>query len=141
MSQQQPQIKVTRQVFTNTTSIGEMTIAGVHECYTLEDKDRHLETNPDAKVATLTAIPRGVYQLELRMSPHFGRITPHLLNVPNYENVLIHWGNYAKDTDGCILVGKTKDVDFIGQSKDEFEHLMSILTPMIEGGDCWIEVA
>lgn len=31
---------VTRQVFTDESTIGEMTIDGVHECFTLEDKVR-----------------------------------------------------------------------------------------------------
>lgn len=121
------ELKLLRDTFTDTTSIGKLSINGIFECFTLEDTDRHLETNPSAKIKGLTAIPRGKYKLELRFSPHFNAVTPHLLDVPNYEYVLIHWGNYAKDTDGCILVGQTKGVDFIGHSRDEFAQLMKKL--------------
>ena len=31
--------------------------------------------------------------------------TWELRNVPNRKHILIHIGNYTKDTDGCILVG------------------------------------
>jgi len=117
-------LKLIRDTFTETTTIGKLYIDGVFECYTLEDKDRHLEDG-GLKIPDITAIPRGIYKIELRFSPHFNCITPHLLDIPNFEYVLIHWGNYAKDTDGCILVGQTKNTDFIGQSKAEFAILTS----------------
>ena len=52
---------------------------------------------------------------------------PLLLNVPNYLGVRIHTGNKAEDTEGCILVGETKEPDFIGKSKVTYKKLMSIL--------------
>jgi hypothetical protein len=117
-------LKLIRDTFSDTTTIGKLYIDGTFECYTLEDKDRYLEAG-GLKIPHLTAIPRGTYKVELRFSPHFNCITPHLIDVNGFEYVLIHWGNYAKDTDGCILVGQTRDTDFIGQSKAEFAILMS----------------
>lgn len=128
-------LKLIRDTFTNTSTIGKLFIDGVFECYTLEDTDRHLENRPEAKLPHITAIPRGTYTLEYRYSPHFKAYTPHLLDVPGYEYVLIHWGNYAKDTDGCILVGQTKGIDFIGHSRDEFAVLMRKLSPAFALGD------
>ena len=119
-------LKIIRDTFSDETTIGKLFINGKFECYTLEDKDRYLEAG-GLKIPHITAIPRGTYKIELRFSPHFNVITPHLLDVPNYEYVLIHWGNYAKDTDGCILVGLSTDTNFIGQSKQEFAQLMSKL--------------
>lgn len=126
---------IDRTDFTEITSEGSLFVDEVFECYTLEDTDRHLETHPEAKVQNLTAIPRGTYKIELRFSPHFNTVTPHVLNVPNYEFVLIHWGNYAKDTDGCVLVGQTKGHDFIGSSRLAFEALSAKIEHAINSGD------
>ena len=48
---------------------------------------------------------------------------PLLLNVPEFEGVRIHSGNSNHDTEGCILVGKTRSKDFIGQSRKAFDTL------------------
>lgn len=128
-------LKLIRDTFSATTTIGKLYINGVFECFTLEDKDRHLEVHPYDKIDHISAIPRGIYKIELRFSPHFKCITPHLIGVNGFEYVLMHWGNYDKDTDGCILVGQTKGVDFIGHSKDEFNILFSKIEKAIHGGE------
>ena len=52
-----------------------------------------------------SCIPKGVYEVKLRWSPKYGTHY-HVLNVPNRDLILIHSGNFNKDTKGCILVGK-----------------------------------
>lgn len=42
------------------------------------------------------------------MSPKFKRELPRILNVPHFDGILIHRGNTAKDTSGCILIGENK---------------------------------
>ncbi len=96
--------------FTDESTIGELSINGAFECYTLEDKVRPV------KVKGVTAIPAGDYEVVITFSERFKRPLPLLLNVPNFDGIRIHAGNSAKDTDGCILVGKTKQADFIGTS-------------------------
>ncbi|ECR1511898.1 hypothetical protein F0J67_09450, partial [Campylobacter jejuni] len=49
--------------------------------------------------------------------------------VPSSRAILIHWGNTDKDTQGCILLGLTKDNnnESVGQSRQackEFYDLM-----------------
>jgi hypothetical protein len=124
-------------------TIGTLYIDGVQEAFTLEDVVREVAGQPVAswKIKNETAIPRGTYKLGLHNSPHFGRVLPHLLNVPGYDYVLIHWGNWAKDTEGCILVGDSPEKDAISQSKVAFDELWEKLeAPLTSGQDVHIEV-
>ena len=123
------QIKVVRQVFTGNSTIGQMFVDGKFECFTLEDMVRPV------KIAEETAIPAGSYKVTLRMSPHFKVRTPALDKVPNYENVLIHFGNNKADTHGCILVGQSKRIDSIGKSVAAFNALMPKLEAAVARGE------
>jgi hypothetical protein len=97
--------------------IGELTIDGLWECYTLEDLER------DVKIKGETAIPKGTYKVIINQSNRFKRLLPLLLDVPGFEGVRIHSGNTNHDTEGCILVGRTRSDDFIGQSRKAFDSL------------------
>ena len=55
-----------------------------------------------------TAIRRVGTRVIVNRSPKFGRDLPRLLDVPQFEGVLIHRGNSAEDSAGCILVGENK---------------------------------
>lgn len=74
--------------------------------FTLEDTVR---TGP--KVPGKTAIPAGRYGLTLSMSNRFQKMLPEILTVPGFAGVRIHGGNTAADTEGCILVGRSRDGD------------------------------
>lgn len=92
-------------------------------CWTLEDEDRGLtsampvEKIKAVKVYGKTAIPKGRYRVELRVSPKFkdrpwckpfGGLVPYILDVPGFDGVAIHVGTTPDDTDGCPLVGMVK---------------------------------
>ena len=96
---------------------GILSIDGVFFCQTMEDQER------TTKVAGATAIPCGNYKVVVDMSTRFGRLMPHILNVPNFEGIRIHSGNSAEDTEGCILVGEPLRDDFITHSRDTFAVL------------------
>jgi hypothetical protein len=102
---------------TNNSTIGELYINGVFQCYTLEDKEREI------KIKNETAIPKGTYKVIINRSNRFKIDLPLLLNVPNFEGVRIHSGNSNHDTEGCILVGQTRATDFIGNSRKAFKNL------------------
>jgi hypothetical protein len=110
-------IQIKRLYKTENSTIGELTIDGKFECYTLEDKER------EVKIKCETAIPKGTYKVIINQSNRFKKLLPLLLNVPNFEGVRIHPGNTNHDTEGCILVGRTMSKDFIGQSRKAFETL------------------
>jgi len=111
------QITVRRLHKTDTSTIGELSIDGVFECFTLEDVERK------EKIKSETAIPKGTYKVIINQSNRFKRLLPLLLNVPNFEGVRIHSGNSNHDTEGCILVGQTRGKDYIGQSRKAFDKL------------------
>lgn len=102
---------------TNNSTIGELYINGVFQCYTLEDKER------EVKIKNETAIPKGTYKVIINRSNRFKIDLPLLLNVPNFEGVRIHTGNSNHDTECCILVGQTRSTDFIGNSRKAFKNL------------------
>ena len=87
-------------------TIGRLYIDGQYWCDTLEDRVRDL--NVERKVSGETAIQNGTYDVVVNISPKFKRLLPRLLRVPHFEGVLIHRGNTAADSAGCILVGENK---------------------------------
>lgn len=111
------QITVKRLYKTENSVIGELLIDNVFECFTLEDAERPV------KIKGETAIPKGTYKVIINQSNRFKRLLPLLLDVPNFEGVRIHSGNSNHDTEGCILVGQTRNKNYIGQSRKAFDKL------------------
>lgn len=120
-------------------TIGRLFINGEYFCDTIEDTDRGLSqqlpasVNASKKKKGITAIPTGKYRITLDVaSPRFakrkqyafcdGRL-PRLINVPAFDGVLIHIGNTANDTEGCILVGQNKAVGKVLNSTTTFIRL------------------
>ena len=101
--------------------IGELSVNNEFECYTLEDIERPV------KLAGITAIPRGHYEVMITFSERFQKPLPLLLNVPNYTGVRIHPGNTAANTEGCILPGKEKTNNSVTHSQDAFAALFQKL--------------
>lgn len=118
-------IEIKRTTFTNTSTIGELYINGVFECFTLEDVVREVKDTPVSKwkVQDKTAIPKGVYNVIINRSFRFKTDLPLLEKVEGFTGIRIHSGNTANNTDGCILVGRTKSKDFVGNSKPAFSSL------------------
>ena len=110
-------ITVKRLYKTDNSVIGEMLIDGIFECFTLEDVERPV------KIKGETAIPKGTYRVIINESNRFKRLLPLLIDVPNFEGVRIHSGNSNHDTEGCILVGQTRNKNYIGQSRKAFDKL------------------
>lgn len=102
-----------RRFLGETYTIGSLFVNGKYFCDTLEDKTRDLNKNGvfdgnEKKVMHQTSIPYGVYQVVVKLSQRFKRNLPRLLNVPEFDGILIHRGNTDADTSGCIIVGENK---------------------------------
>lgn len=137
------QIKVVRDTFTDNCTLGKMYINGQYFCETLEDKDRGLnqslplEENKRLKVKGQTCIPYGKYRGIVNVSPSKKRLLPRLLNVPAFDGILIHKGNTAKHSLGCILVGRKRSIESVIQSTVMELQLIQI---MPEGTEFEIEI-
>ncbi|ELW9692226.1 hypothetical protein QLC67_000509 [Campylobacter coli] len=105
------------------------------ECFSLEEDKEGLESGKDLR------IPEGNYNLKRHSPSRFENtlrsitkkddtmINVYNDDVPSSRAILIHWGNADKDTQGCILLGLTKDNnnESVGQSRQackEFYDLM-----------------
>lgn len=128
-----------------TYTIGKLYIDGVYFCDTLEDTDRGLtQSTPlseikKKKVPTKTAIPTGTYDITMNVvSPRLSRSSfyrtncngarvPRILNVPGFDGILIHVGNTAADSAGCVLVGNNSQVGKVLNSKTTFLKLYKLL--------------
>ena len=73
-------------------------------CDTLEP--HAIDWRKEEKIAGKTAIPTGRYRVVMSYSKTYKRRMPFLQNVPHFTGIMIHTGNSADDTRGCILVGK-----------------------------------
>jgi hypothetical protein len=108
------ELQLKREIFTDESTIGTLTIDGKFECYILEDKDRGinntltLEQILRVKVYGKTAIPYGRYEVDWTMSARFKVFMPILLNVKGYAGIRIHKGNTEIDSLGCLLCGTRK---------------------------------
>ena len=127
-------LSVIRKAYRDTYTIGKMYINGEYFCDTLEDKVRVMNSIND-KIKGETAIPAGTYKITLEMSPRFKRKLPLLHDVPYFSGILIHRGNTAKDTHGCILVGENKVKGQVINSTKAEVALMDILTNAVSKGD------
>lgn len=113
---------------------------GVFECFCLEDAVREISGQPveSWKVPGETAIPFGRYQVVISHSPRFGRRLPELLNVPGFTGIRIHPGNTAKDSEGCILPGRTRSRAEVGESRMAFTNLYEAMRR--ETGEMWLSI-
>jgi hypothetical protein len=127
-------LKLLRKWFTEDSTLGELYINDKFFCYTLEDKIR------EEKIKGKTAIPYGVYKVIIDYSNRFKCNMIHILDVPNFEGIRIHAGNTDEDTEGCILVGYTKQDNSIGKSRLASEALKGFVSDALKKGDVKIEI-
>jgi len=110
-------------------------------CYTLEDEARTVKQWGE------TRIPSGKYKLSLRseggfhtrylskFGAEFHKGMIYVNEVPNFEYILWHIGNDDDDTAGCLLVGKTSQDNFIGNSTTAYKEIYPPIRDAILSGE------
>lgn len=99
------EVKIKRIAFKDTYTIGRITVDGLPISDTIEDTVRVLNSIED-KVYGETAIPAGTYKADIYFSKKFGYKVVRLFDVPYFSGIYIHKMNTAKDSLGCIGVGR-----------------------------------
>lgn len=113
--------------------------------YSLEDPVREIDGLAVAewKIDGETAIPRGHYRVTMDWSNRFGKLMPHVLDVPGFTGIRFHGGNRAKDVIGCIAVGeKHVDDQTIADCAPALEALISLIEQALANDEeVWLTVA
>ena len=105
----------------------------------------------EKKVYGQTAIPFGRYRITMKVKSNkysvkkqykkCGGYLPRLIDVPGWEGVLIHIGNYPEDTLGCILVGYNEIKGAVVNSTKAFWGLYEQLKEADDLGEkIWITI-
>jgi hypothetical protein len=102
--------KIIRVAQGKNSTLSQLYINGIFQCYLLEDKIR------EVKLPSETAIPTGSFQLKVNTyggknvnyKNAFGKLHEGMIEItglPNFNFVYIHTGNTIKETAGCPLCG------------------------------------
>jgi hypothetical protein len=65
----------------------------------------------------------------------------YLKDVPGFNSVLIHWGNFVEDTEGCLLVNASlahndkQDVFYGGGSRDQYKKFYNYISTYVKQGE------
>ena len=96
-------------------------------------------------------IPYGCYEIKLRKEGgfhkkyserfsdiHIGML--HIVDVPNFEYILIHTGNTDEHTAGCLIVGDSQENNiilkdgFVGKSNNAYKRIYPNIANAIKKG-------
>lgn len=118
-------------------TLGTLTVNGDYQCRTIEPPWLNNEQS-------VSCIPEGTYKLLKRVSPIVQRTTRgdysegwEVKHVTGRRFIMLHVGNWVKDTDGCILPGKdfaftARDGFMVSSSRIAFDELMMHLEKQSE---------
>ena len=115
-------------------------------CYTLEDEYRAL------KIKGETRIPKGIYNIEYRKEggfhnkyskrfPNIHKGMLQVMDVPNFDYILLHCGNTDEHSSGCLLLGDSQENNviikdgFIGKSTNAYKRVYPLIAKELELGN------
>jgi len=130
-------LRLIREPSADGATLGVLFVDGRFECFCLEDEIRERAGVPVAawKVPKKTAIPSGRYQVIVTQSARFKRRLPLLVGVPGFEGVRLHPGNTIADTEGCLLPGRLRAAQRVGESRVAFDRLFTQIEAALARGE------
>lgn len=85
-------------------------------------------------------VPEGNYLLTLTHSPRFSAkypynkvhngLVPLIRGISGHSGIRIHVGNYASDTEGCLLIGNSVGLSMIKDSVLAYKNLLTRMTSL-----------
>jgi len=137
-------ILVDRWLSDDDATLSQVYIDGRYQCDGLEDEYR------EHKISGETRIPAGNYKVGVRtvggFHNRYSKMFPwhkgmlHVLDVPGFKWILIHIGNYDRDTDGCLLLGAAdKKAMTVWLSKNAYRRFYNKVIHAALAGDLTIE--
>lgn len=126
-------LKLVRKYRKETYTIGKLYVDDVYFCDVIEDKDRGLDESmslADIMVKKRygeTAIPYGTYSVVITYSPKYKKMMPLIKDVKGFVGIRIHSGNTAKDTLGCLIIGKNTKVGMVTESRATYNKLFALI--------------
>lgn len=143
------EIHVARYISNTDTTLSRIYVDGEFVCFGLEDGYRA------EKVPGETRIPAGRYRVAPRYEGkhhiafsklfadiHKGAL--EIVDVPNFQYIMIHIGNTKEDTEGCLLVGMETIVGesgrklAIGKSRVAYQKFYTRIIDAVLAGNAWI---
>lgn len=108
-----------------------------HLWYSCEDTEREY---PD-KIAGLTAIWKGRYQIKMTWSNRFQRLMPQIMGVLMFSGIRIHKGNRPEDTEGCPVTGNEMGDGCVRDSQNCFDDkVYPFFQKHCAAGEVWVTV-
>jgi predicted DNA-binding transcriptional regulator AlpA len=143
--------RVVREPSRSGATLGAWYVDGVWVCWNLEDEIREVLGAPVSawKVPGRTAIPAGAYVLAYTRSERFSAAAPakaghavdvytlEVLAVPGFAGIRVHAGNWATNTEGCLLPGLGRSEasslpPAVLDSRSAVARLEGLLVPQIQ---------
>ncbi|WP_282037731.1 DUF5675 family protein [Saccharicrinis aurantiacus] len=140
------ELKVLRYSDSRGSTLGLLFIDGFFACYTLEDEYKAVKEYGKTRIAA------GRYLIQLRcfgghhwkylkrFGAAFHKGMLQVMNVPLFSDILIHIGNDADDTAGCLLLGNVANNNqvkhgFIGSSTAAYLRIYPIIRDALLKGE------
>lgn len=120
-------LKLVRTMRLEDSTRGHLYLESDYVCDTLEPKWRDY-AHGEKKVPNHSAIPAGTYKFRIAYSPKRGMNVIWIDDVPNFNAIQIHIGNFPSNTQGCILVGFGTEYEHaVYKSTICFNYLMGLI--------------
>lgn len=144
------ELKVAKIAESKDSTLSALSIDGAFFCFVIEDGAR-----PE-KIAGETRIPAGAYKVQRRTVGGFyakyrqrwgHAFAIQIMDVPGFQDILIHTGNTKEDTRGCLLVADQAGrdgLDYVGtagKSTPAYLRLYSALEKAFEAGEVTITIS